>query len=125
YPRQVDVTAIRELQRRGIPCVNFYCDNVREFSKVPAAYQPFALHWVPEFEALPMYRAAALPFVHAPMPCWIPTEFREKPATETEPPTFIGSSDTLRRDLLARALQGGADFFVRGVGWRITTGPAN
>src|SRR5258708_28915862 len=38
YPKQVEASAIRELQRIGIPCVNFFCDNVREFVKPPAEY---------------------------------------------------------------------------------------
>lgn len=117
YPKQVDVLAIRELQRRGIPCVNFFCDNVREFAKVPKEYQPFALHWVPEFEAVSMYRDAGLSYIHAPMPCWISPALRQAPCLETEPATFIGSADILRRDLLGRALNGGADFVVRGPGW--------
>jgi hypothetical protein len=117
YPKQVEVSAIRELQRIGIPCVNFFCDNVREFVKPPAEYGAFALHWVPEFEALPMYREAGLPYVHAPMPCWISQELRNSPHVETEPATFLGSADVLRRDLLGRALQGGSDFIVRGPGW--------
>ena len=117
YPKQVEVPAILELQRMGIPCVNFFCDNVREFVKPPWEYKPFALHWVPEFEALPMYAEAGLPYIHAPMPCWISTELRNSPRLETEPATFLGSADVLRRDLLGRALQGGADFVVRGPGW--------
>jgi hypothetical protein len=117
YPKQVEVTAIRGLQQNGIPCVNFFCDNVREFVKPPAEYRAFALHWVPEFEALPMYRDSALPYIHAPMPCWISAELRNSPRLETEPATFLGSADVLRRDLLGRALQGGADFVIRGPGW--------
>ena len=117
YPEQVEGNAIRELQRMGIPCVNFFCDNVREFVEPPAEYAPFALHWVPEFEALPMYREAGLPYVHAPMPCWVSAKVRDLPRLETEPATFLGSADVLRRDLLGRALQGGADFVVRGPGW--------
>ncbi|HEY6763829.1 MAG TPA: glycosyltransferase, partial [Candidatus Sulfotelmatobacter sp.] len=117
YPEQVEVSAIREFQRIGIPCVNFFCDNVREFLKPPAEYSPFALHWVPEFEALPMYRAARLPHVHAPMPCWVSSELRCASFLETEPATFIGSPDILRRNLLGQALQGGADFVIRGNGW--------
>lgn len=117
YPEQVEVSAIRELQRMGIPCVNFFCDNVREFLKPPAEYSPFALHWVPEFEALPMYREAGLPYVHAPMPCWISRGLRNESRLETEPATFIGSSDVLRRNLLGQALRGGADFVIRGNGW--------
>jgi len=117
YPKQIEVGAIGDLQRMGIPCVNFFCDNVREFCNVPREYRPFALHWVPEFEALPMYRAAGLAHIHAPMPCWIPKNLRSVPATETEPATFIGSADILRRDLLSRASQAGARFKVRGPGW--------
>jgi Glycosyl transferases group 1 len=117
YPQQIEVGAIRELQRSGIPCVNFFCDNVREFASVPAEYAPFSLHWVPEFEALSMYRQASFPHIHAAMPCWIAPEFRAMPIRETEPPTFLGSADELRRDLLGRALQLGADFVVRGPAW--------
>lgn len=117
YPAQVLPEAIVELQRMGIPCVNFFCDNVREFRGVPPEYHPFALHWVPEFEALPMYRRAGLPHIHAPMPCWVPHELRCLPDAETRPPTFIGSADILRRDLLGRALHAGADIVLQGAGW--------
>jgi hypothetical protein len=117
YPKQVEVSAIEELQRMGIPCVNFFCDNVREFRKVPSEYRPFALHWVPEFEALPLYRDVGMAHIHAPMPCWVPNELRGMPLAETEPATFIGSADPLRRDLFGRAFQAGADFVVRGPGW--------
>jgi hypothetical protein len=117
YPAQIETPAIAELRRLGIPCVNFFCDNVREFRSVPAEFRLFDLHWVPEFEALPMYRRAGLPHVHAPMPCWVPPELRTAPVAETEPPTFIGSADDLRRDLFGHALQAGADFMVRGPGW--------
>jgi hypothetical protein len=125
YPKQVEGAAIRELQCLGIPCVNFFCDNVREFAAVPAAFQPFALHWVPEFEALPMYRRAGLPHIHAAMPCWVPPHLRNTPSVELEPPTFIGSADDLRRDLLGRALQAGADFVIRGPGWKARGHAAN
>jgi hypothetical protein len=125
YPEQVEEAAIRELQRIGIPCVNFFCDNVREFVKPPAEYAPFALHWVPEFEALRMYQDAGLPFVHAPMPCWISADRRNAACRETEPATFIGSADVLRKDLLSRALEGGADFVIRGTGWQGNAHPTS
>jgi hypothetical protein len=117
YPAQVEPGAVAELQRIGIPCVNFFCDNVREFRRVPAEYGGFALHWVPELEALPMYRDAGLPHVHAPMPCWVPPSYREPPVDETEPPTFIGSADVLRRHLLGHAMDCARDLVVRGPGW--------
>lgn len=117
FPKQVDVSAIQELKRMGIPCVNFFCDNVREFRRVPDEFKPFDLHWVPEHEALEMYERAKLSYLNAPMPCWIAPKFRSPPEAETEPPTFIGSSDVLRRNLFARALNLGADVVLRGPGW--------
>jgi Glycosyl transferases group 1 len=117
FPKQVEVSAIKEIQRMGIPCVNFFCDNARQFRRVPLEYRPFALHWIPEYEALPMYREARVAYIHAPMPCWIPARLRCVPITETEPPTFIGTADDLRRDLFSRAMHAGGDFLVRGRGW--------
>jgi len=118
YPDQVEVSAVRELQRAGIPCVNFFCDNVREFRKVPAAYAPFDLHWVPEYEALPMYRGAGLPHIHAPMPCWVPEPYRSVANKEEGPAVFIGSADVLRENLFSEAMKAGADLTVHGRGWR-------
>jgi len=118
FPNQIEPAAISQIQDLGIPCVNFFCDNVREFQSIPARFHPFALHWVPEYEALSKYRKAGLPFISAAMPCWVPTEFRSTPANESEPATFIGSADQLRRDLFGRALQHGADLVLRGHDWR-------
>ena len=58
-----------------------------------------------------------MPYVHAAMPCWVPIELRQVPSIESEPPTFIGSADQLRHDLLGRALSIGAEFVIRGPGW--------
>jgi hypothetical protein len=117
YPQHVERSAVAELRRMGIPCVNFFCDNLREFRKVPDVYSVFDLHWVPEFEALAMYRRAGLKHIHAPMPCWIPERLRSVPEQETEPATFIGSADILRSGLLSDALAAGAELTVRGPGW--------
>ena len=118
YPGMVEPAAIKEMQRMGIPCVNFFCDNVREFARVPVEYRPFDLHWVPEFEALPMYRAAGLKAVHAPMPAWIPPELRSGTASENSKVLFIGSVDPLRRLLLSRAIELGAPISIGGAGWQ-------
>ena len=39
------------------------------------------------------------------------------PQSKSEPPTFIGSADILRRDLFSRAARAGAKFKVCGLGW--------
>jgi hypothetical protein len=124
YPQQVEEAAVREMQRMGIPCVNFFCDNVREFRKVPAAYAPFDLHWVPEYEALPMYRQARLPHIHAAMPCWVPQHLRVLPDKEEGAAVFIGSADILRRNLFSEAIAAGADLALHGKGWIQSSGEA-
>jgi hypothetical protein len=117
FPRQIDRTAIREIQQIGIPCVNFFCDNVREFQTIPKEFTVFDLHWVPETKGLEMYRAARLQHIWLPMPCWVPQEFRLPSPIETEMPTFIGRGDLMRRELFGRAFQAGANFQIRGAGW--------
>src|SRR6202142_1808936 len=104
FPYQVDPSAVRAIRALGIPCVNFFCDNVREFRRVPGCFGEFDLHWVPEAEARPMYAAARLPFVYAPMPMWVPPGLRGTPSKETEGAVFIGSHDALREDLLGKAV---------------------
>jgi hypothetical protein len=117
YPVQVDIGAIAEIQRLGIPCVNFFCDNVREFTNVPPVFSCFDLHWVPEFEALPMYHRAGLKTCFAAMPCWVSPEARASATTETEQVTFIGSADDLRSALFSKALSLGASIKIGGKGW--------
>jgi Glycosyl transferases group 1 len=123
YPQQIERTAIRTLQGWGIPCVNFFCDNVREFRTLPAEFDCFDLHWVPEYEALPMYRKANLPHIHAPMPCWVAEEYRDFPANENAAVIFIGSRDHLRRRLLSDVARLGANIAVYGNGWSDSVGP--
>ena len=118
YPFQVEPAALRTIRDLGIPAVNFFCDNVREFTRVPEPYRNFDLHWVPEAEARRLYAAAGLRFVHAPMPVWIPPEYRQTPPAENEDTVFLGSHDLLREDLLGAAAESGLAFKVYGNGWR-------
>jgi hypothetical protein len=117
YPAHIDPAAIREIQALGIPCVNFFCDNVREFVEVPAAFRCFDLHWVPEFKALSMYRRAGLRHLHAPMPAWVNASQRTWDHPEKYGVTFIGSWDSQRAALFARVLALGRSVELRGAGW--------
>ena len=58
YPQQIDAKSIKEIQQIGIPCINFFCDHVREFTSIPSEYKIFDLNWVPEFKAIKMYKKA-------------------------------------------------------------------
>ena len=117
FPQQVLPAAVAEIRALGIPCVNFFCDNVREFTRVPASYHGFDLHWVPEHKALPLYARDDLPTLHAPMACWVPPQWRTPVAAESLPVTFVGTRDELRERLFAAAFARGLHAELRGPGW--------
>jgi hypothetical protein len=123
FPNQVEPTAVRTISEEGIPTVNFFCDNMREFVRVPAPFDAFDLHWVPEAEARPMYLSAGAPFVYAPMPMWVRAGYRDIPGTETGGAVFLGSHDELREDLLGEAVGLGLEVEIYGAGWRDTFHP--
>ncbi len=117
FPKQVDSNAIQDIQSLGIPCVNFFCDNVREFRRIPKSFYCFDLHWVPEFKALKMYQQAKLKYVYAPMPVWISPEQRHCDHLEKYGVSFIGSRDIQREALLAQAVKSHIPVEIRGAGW--------
>lgn len=117
YPQQISISAIKEIQDLGIACVNFFCDNVREFTKVPKEFYYFDLNWVPEYKALEMYKKAQLNYIHAPMPVWIDPRHRNCQYQEQYGATFIGSKDTQRAALLSELLKLGVSLEIRGTGW--------
>jgi hypothetical protein len=117
YPGQVLAGALADLRALGIPCVNFFCDNVRLFRKAPPEFRGFDLNWVPETAGLDLYRRAGLPFIHAPMACWVPPKWRTLPPVESLPPTFVGTRDEQRERLFARAFALGLKLDLRGLGW--------
>lgn len=125
YPDMIERGAVQEIRRRGIPCVNFFCDNVREHTAVPEAFGCYDLHWVPEALALPRFRAAGCKALHLPMPCWVPPEQRTASAREDSRAVFVGSPDAMRRELLGEAVSRVPDLFVAGAGWNDSEGQAD
>jgi hypothetical protein len=119
YPEQVDANAIIEIQKMGIPCVNFFCDHVRMFEKVPEEFTIFDLNWVPEFKAIQYYKKAKLPHINLPMPMWVDPKYRTVPSEETDQIVFIGSKDIQRHLFFDRLLQHNPDAKVDiyGNGW--------
>jgi spore maturation protein CgeB len=96
YPEQVDTNAITEIKKMGIPCVNFFCDNVRQFKVCPIQYSVFDLNWVPEHKAIKMYADRSYSHINLPMPVWIAHEYREPQKERNSQITFLGSSDIQR-----------------------------
>lgn len=96
YPDMVDESAINVIQSMGIPCVNFFCDNVRNFKKIPTQFKSFDLNWVPEYKALQLYKLDNLPTLHLPMPMWVAPTDRVSSGEVFSQISFIGSADMQR-----------------------------
>ena len=127
YPAQVDETAIREIQKLGIPCVNFFCDNVREFRKAPVVYSVFDLNWVPEHKAVEWYVNAGYAYINLPMPMWVKPQYRVLKQEKNNQATFIGSKD-IQRTLLFESLvehNPSLNLAIYGNGWKPDETPQN
>jgi hypothetical protein len=97
YPQQIEINAIKEIRKTGIPCVNFYCDNIRHFTNVPNEFKCFDMLWIPEYEAIQMYHREQVKTINLPMPMWVKPNYREqfKPL-ESPVIGFIGSNSRKR-----------------------------
>jgi len=104
YPSQIDIDSIEEIKKLGIPVVNFFCDNIREFKKTPIQFKAFDLNWVPEYKALEMYKKARAAYIHLPMPMWVEPKYRSLPKLEMPKVSFIGSNDIQRQLLFEKAI---------------------
>lgn len=107
------LVAIRDL---GIPVVNFFCDNMREFESVRPLVGAVTLNWVPEVEALPIYQALKVPAIHLPMAV-NPSFYGIPEGDELPQVSFIGSGDHLRMKLLAPVLGTSLPLSIYGRGW--------
>ncbi|MEP6611845.1 MAG: glycosyltransferase [Mucilaginibacter sp.] len=97
YPAQIDPGAISRIKSLGITCVNFFCDNVREFKKIPAEFSAFDLNWVPEYNAVKLYQKAGYNYINLPMPIWLDPKLRTPQVESNSQVTFIGSKDIQRQ----------------------------
>lgn len=119
YPHQIDETAIREIKKTGIPCINFFCDNVRLFKSAPSQFKVFDCNWVPEYKAIDLYKKVKYPFINLPMPMWVAPRYRTLQDEDVNQITFIGSADLQRKLLFEEVLRLDPDIplSIYGNGW--------
>ena len=116
YAFHVFPDAISEIGRLGIPTVNFFCDNLRQFHSVSDLVDRYTLNWVPEKEACVLYQRPGVAYVYLPMAA-SPAYYRAGAQAEIPQVTFIGSADGLRTRMLAEVFAGGLPLRVYGRGW--------
>ncbi|GAA4084433.1 glycosyltransferase [Mucilaginibacter panaciglaebae] len=120
YPEQIETSAINEIKRMGIPCVNFYCDNIRQFGEAPKEFSVFDLNWVPEFKAIKLYQKAGYRYINLPMPMWIEPNKRMVHAEANNQITFIGSKDIQRTLFFEKVVKQcpSINLYIYGNGWK-------
>lgn len=118
YGLHIFPDAISEIERMGIPTVNFFCDNLREFQYVSALVDHYTLNWVPEKEACKLYEQRRAAYIHLPMAA-DPCLYRPRTNGDEVPQiTFIGHADPLRTRFLAEVFPSGLPLKVYGQHWR-------
>lgn len=122
YPNQIDIDAINAIKKLGIQTINFFCDHVRLFTKLPKEFEVFDKNWVPEYKAISLYQKAKLPYLNLPMPMWVDPKYRTVSEYENDEIVFIGSKDIQRQlffeDILTR--NNTIDIKIYGNGWQLT-----
>jgi hypothetical protein len=108
--------AIREIERFGIPTVNYFCDNLREFERVSEIINSFTLNWVPEKKACELYESRKAPHIYLPMSA-DPRFYQPHHADELPQLSFVGSADYMRRQLLASVFDSGLPLRIYGRQW--------
>jgi hypothetical protein len=111
---QIEPAALREIRGLGVPCVNFFCDNLHAFNVVEEIAAEFTLNWVAERRACDIYRRRGLPYIYLPMAA-CPTYHRPVPvASEDIDVSFCGSFQNARVELFGEALDRGLEVEVFG-----------
>lgn len=120
YPEQIDVPAITQIRQTGIPCVNFFCDHIRDFTTLPKEFSVFDLNWVPEYRAVKQYQKAGYPYINLPMPVWVAPQYRVLQPETIPQTTFIGSKDIQRHLLFEDVVRRSPDInlAIYGSGWQ-------
>jgi len=116
YSAHVEPGILEAIRDLGIPVVNFFCDNLRQFESVRPLARSVTLNWVPEREALPLYRSLGAPALHLAMGVH-PGAYRVTGSGELRQVTFVGSGDHLRMQLLEPVLETAIPLRIYGQGW--------
>jgi glycosyl transferase family 1 len=116
YSAHVHAGVLEAIRDLGIPVVNFFCDNLRQFESVQPLARSVTMNWVPEADALPLYRALQAPAIHLPMAVH-PGSYRPDRGAELPQVTFVGHADYLRMQLLDAVVDSHVPLRIYGDGW--------
>lgn len=117
FAQDVSPELVREVIRRGVPWINFFCDSMHNFELVESLARVVSLNWFVEHGAAARYRALGVPAVCLPYalnPEALPECGSQNAAG---PVVFIGLPTANRITQLGWLRLMGCRVSVRGHGW--------
>ncbi len=109
---------ISEIKKQGIPTVNFSCDNIEVPHNLKKTAPYYDLNWIPEPEAIPLYKNTFQAKVfYSPMAA-NPLNFKPMPeSSESINASFCGAKYGSREYYIAELARADIPFSIYGKGW--------
>lgn len=123
YNSHFDPAGFDEVERMGIPAVNFYCNSIYQFDLVDAQAHKARWSWHAERDAGGLYRAAG------GNPVWVqmaadPQVYRPADSTGRQPrAVFAGARYADRDRWLAAGIEAGLPIDIYGSRWPVADAP--
>jgi spore maturation protein CgeB len=118
----VDVGAIDEIRKTGVPTCNFSCNNIHQFELVDELSTHFDFNLHAERDAAAKFAAIGATAIWWQMAS-NPQYFKPHPVPRTIPVSFVGANYALRARYVAHLLDHGIDVHTYGPRW--TGGASN
>ena len=113
----VEPTAIDEIRGLGVPCCNFSCNNIHQFSLVEELSRHFDYNLHSEREARQKFLDIGATPLWWPMAA-NPKYFKPYDVPRTVPVSFLGGNYALRTRYILALLREGIDVHAFGPGWQ-------
>jgi spore maturation protein CgeB len=119
YNAHFDPAGFSDIDRLGIPTVNFYCNSIYQFELVAAISAKVRYAWHAEKNARESYLKVGA------NPVWVqmgadPDVYRPEPGVKRDPKAcFVGMKYADRDRWLAELIQAGVPVDIYGYGWRL------
>lgn len=123
FAHDISPELVREVIRRGVPWINFFCDSMHCFEQVESLARVVSLNWFVELAARERYRALGVPGLCRPYalnPAALADCGSRNPAG---PVVFVGLPTANRISQLGWLRLWGCRVTVRGHGWLDGGGP--
>ncbi|WP_375561795.1 glycosyltransferase [Bernardetia sp. OM2101] len=118
FPFQFEASLLKKIEKLGIPCVYFFCDNFY-YPNVAKEYAPQAtLNWVPEYSVLDSFKDSKSNYIYLPMAANPVLNFPVSVSKRRENIAFVGYKREYRVNLLYHLAKEKLPLELYGSGWK-------